>query len=49
MTPPGQPSQFYFGPGLSLAELRDSSLPIVITGGEKKALARQKSRKDFRR
>lgn len=36
---PGSPNLLYFPPGLSMSDLKDVSLPIVITEGEKKALA----------
>jgi Domain of unknown function (DUF3854)/Domain of unknown function (DUF927) len=39
MAPQGQPSQFYFPPEQSSLQLHDSSLPIVITEGEKKTLS----------
>jgi hypothetical protein len=39
MCPPQQRGHFYFGPGQSIDELENTSLPIVLTEGEKKTLA----------
>jgi hypothetical protein len=36
---PGQGNQVYIPPGITLAQLRELSIPIVIVEGEKKALA----------
>lgn len=39
LTAPGEKARLYFGPEQSLDALKDASIPIVITEGEKKTLA----------
>jgi hypothetical protein len=42
LSEPGAANRLYFPPGVRLAQLADSSVPIVIVEGEKKALALQR-------
>lgn len=39
LAPPGRSNRLYFPPGLTEADLRDTTKPLVITEGEKKTLA----------
>ena len=39
LSPPGRGNMLYFPPGTTLEALADTSLPVVITEGEKKALS----------
>jgi hypothetical protein len=39
MCPPGESNHFYFPPGITPEMLADSTLPIIVVEGEKKALA----------